>query len=69
MCTSESAVEAEVEQVSQVQAAVLAAGRQAVYVYASHAAEGPHRRSLQSTAPTYTGFGNYTGCGTLCQVC
>ncbi|KAG2439737.1 hypothetical protein HYH02_010614 [Chlamydomonas schloesseri] len=64
---------AEVEQLQQVQAAVDAAGLDAVVLYASQsapgasdlaAAQGGKRRSLLAT---YTGFGEYTSCGTLCQ--
>lgn len=69
VCTSQSGLEAEVEQVAQIQASVQeASDRQAVFVYASHTDKGSHRRSLQTLA-TYEGFGNYTTCGVLCQVC
>lgn len=64
---------AEVEQLQQVQAAVDAAEIDSVVVYASQpvpraadlAAQAGKRRSLLAT---YTGFGPYTSCGTLCQV-
>ncbi|KAG2437275.1 hypothetical protein HXX76_005934 [Chlamydomonas incerta] len=63
---------AEVEQLQQVQAAVDGAGIDSVVVYSSQsapraadlAAQAGKRRSLLAT---YTGFGPYTSCGTLCQ--
>jgi len=73
VCISQSSLEAEVAMVAKVQDAVQAAKRQAVFVYASQPQAVSQRRSLQTdsglaSAFNYTGFGNYTSCGTLCQV-